>query len=829
MAGSEAQPTGPQRSGSTPSAAREVFSRLSLSPNFTHCRHSEDMLPAELNDRLASGPESFRKSPASNLEVTYDAWNNLGLRTPPPPEYCDAVARLSSGLAVRLPHVRPPVRKQKGSHADPLGPRSDLFKGSRLVLVEDDPLRHLHSAASVSPPDAAFCGRSLPPDLKASIRTAIAMGDALPSWRERQQRLLSAVAKDIEPLNKWLVTSVVRAEPALKVASNVHVALICAMTDAMDWPDKAIGNGFLRGMPVLGAIPDTGVFRPLIPGSPPDDFPARHASIIADNDRWNLSLSTNLRRSFNSAATGPSAQRATKLQKALEVATLKEVDGGLMSPALSKEDLDNEFGVGGWRAIGRFAVQQNGKVRPVDDGSASRHNEATFTSETISLPSFEFPALVSSYVIEVCDELGVDPVPFLLALDDVDSAYRRVPTSEPQFTVCAYFSPSKKRVVFHKVYGHNFGLVSSVLNFSRVPALFTAFLRRFFLCWVDHYVDDFLEVDVVRAVDAHAQIYVHVLHNAARFFLSDKKRVAPAPVNRELGVICDLSKAHSADRVAVFSPRPGRCEDLLSMLDRIRRHNGLSAPFAKRLCGLLGFLLSSTYGRVGRAASQSFIMASNAEGWSPLSVALRETIRFFEILLPKLPPREISLRPRPSYPKVVVYSDASEDSKYCGIGFVVLVYLGPGQSPAGVFFGSDVCPAWILQRMYNVASRAICQLEILAAIVVHLSCPQILRNVTKLHFIDNTAAMSALVHGYSSKVDMARLSNIYHLLTFESRSFSWFEWVPSKANLADAPSRPRFDKGTDQWASLMILGARRVPIVFPTQSQWDHLDFYLPA
>jgi hypothetical protein len=96
-----------------------------------------------------------------------------------------------------------------------------------------------------------------------------------------------------------------------------------------------------------------------------------------------------------------------------------------------------------------------------------------------------------------------------------------------------------------------------------------------------------------------------------------------------------------------------------------------------------------------------------------------------------------------------------------------------------------------------------------------------------MHFIDNTAAMSALVHGYSSKVDMARLSNIYHLVTFESRSFSWFEWVPSKANLADAPSRPRFDEGVDQWASFMLLGAKRVSVVFPTVARWDKLDFYI--
>jgi len=515
------------------------------------------------------------------------------------------------------------------------------------------------------------------------------------------------------------------------------------------------------------------------------------------------------------------------MQLALETATQKEVEAGLLSPAMSKTDLDGEFGVGRWRPIGRFPVEQNGKIRPVDDGSASLHNAATFTSETITLPTYEFPALVASYVIEVCRELGIDPLPFLLGLDDIDAAYRRVPTSEPQFTICAYFSPSAGRVVYHKVFGHNFGLVSSVLNFSRVPALFTAFLRRFFLCWVNHYVDDYLEADVVQASGSNAQEFVHLLHNAARFFLSDKKRVLPAPINRELGVICDLSKAHS-DLVVVFSPRPGRCEELISLITRIRADNGIYATDAKRLCGLLGFILTSAYGRVGRAASQSFIAASVAPtGWSPLSQPIAEASRFFELLLPRLPPREISLRPQPTFPKIIVYSDASESHDYFGIGFVVLVFLQAGQPPVGVFFGSDVCPPWILERMYRAASRAICQLEILAALVVHLSCPQLLRGQTVMHFIDNTAAMSALVHGYSSKVDMARLSNIFHLVTFESRSFSWFEWVPSKANIADAPSRPRFDKGSDQWALILSLGAKRVPVVFPTISQWDRLDFYI--
>ena len=63
-----------------------------------------------------------------------------------------------------------------------------------------------------------------------------------------------------------------------------------------------------------------------------------------------------------------------------------------------------------------------------------------------------------------------------------------------------------------------------------------------------------------------------------------------------------------------------------------------------------------------------------------------------------------------------------------------------------------------------------------------------------IHFIDNTGALSLLVHGYSSRADCARLVTAFHLLHAQLRFSVWFECVPSAANISDLPSRGAYEE-----------------------------------
>ena len=83
----------------------------------------------------------------------------------------------------------------------------------------------------------------------------------------------------------------------------------------------------------------------------------------------------------------------------------------------------------------------------------------------------------------------------------------------------------------------------------------------------------------------------------------------------------------------------------------------------------------------------------------------------------------------------------------------------------------------------------ISQVELVAAIAVYYTLPALLADRAVIHFIDNFAALSALVHGYASKPDLARLVNLFHAQVAALRCLFYGDWVPSKANPADVPTR----------------------------------------
>ena len=83
----------------------------------------------------------------------------------------------------------------------------------------------------------------------------------------------------------------------------------------------------------------------------------------------------------------------------------------------------------------------------------------------------------------------------------------------------------------------------------------------------------------------------------------------------------------------------------------------------------------------------------------------------------------------------------------------------------------------------------IAQLETLAAMSVYFTYPELFVGRKVNHFIDNTVALSALVHGYSGKRDLAKMVNAFFLQAAGLRTSVYFDYVPSKANIADLPSR----------------------------------------
>jgi len=92
------------------------------------------------------------------------------------------------------------------------------------------------------------------------------------------------------------------------------------------------------------------------------------------------------------------------------------------------------------------------KIRNCDDGKASDTNSNTRMIEGISCPSFEFPARVAGEIYTVCQLLDIQRPALTLGLEDLKSAFRRVPTSQPEYTIVILYDPTTNAIVFHQVY-----------------------------------------------------------------------------------------------------------------------------------------------------------------------------------------------------------------------------------------------------------------------------------------------------------------------------------------------------------------------------------------
>ena len=82
-----------------------------------------------------------------------------------------------------------------------------------------------------------------------------------------------------------------------------------------------------------------------------------------------------------------------------------------------------------------------------------------------------------------------------------------------------------------------------------------------------------------------------------------------------------------------------------------------------------------------------------------------------------------------------------------------------------------------------------------------------------IHWIDNTSALAALVKGYAAAEDSAKIVHAFHSFSVGLKSTVWFEYVASKANIADMPSRGDFEE-------LDRLGSIEHACVMPSVDAW---------
>ena len=103
----------------------------------------------------------------------------------------------------------------------------------------------------------------------------------------------------------------------------------------------------------------------------------------------------------------------------------------------------------------------------------------------------------------------------------------------------------------------------------------------------------------------------------------------------------------------------------------------------------------------------------------------------------------------------------------------------PLRAPDGKWSSFD---SWQRGLVINLA-------ELLTALCAVLSLGGRLRNRDVMCYVDNTSAVSWAVHGTANNPEAAQLAHALHLSLCALGGKWFFEYVPSKANPADYPSR----------------------------------------
>ena len=113
----------------------------------------------------------------------------------------------------------------------------------------------------------------------------------------------------------------------------MNLAFLAAFVDAVELPDHDLVRNFVQGFPLVGDIPDSGLFRPV---HAPATVPTSTFTPAA-NRAWRKSVADQV------AATAADSRNLPVVQE-LDRLSRKEVEDGLAFGPFSATEMHREFG-----------------------------------------------------------------------------------------------------------------------------------------------------------------------------------------------------------------------------------------------------------------------------------------------------------------------------------------------------------------------------------------------------------------------------------------------------------------------------------------------------
>ena len=235
------------------------------------------------------------------------------------------------------------------------------------------------------------------------------------------------------------------------------------------------------------------------------------------------------------------------------------------------------------------------------------------------------------------------------------------------------------------------------------------------------------------------------------------------------------------------SNKPERIEDIEKLAKDLEARGPKGVDVLPSLKGKLLYAAGHVFGKCARIATPLIRHYKSFGSKSADFESLCRAIRLAIGTLKEAGPRRISLWSE--QPPIVIFSDGAHESDLVTRGAVVVDQATGFKEVFGDRVPDDVVTGWRQSGRRQLIFFA----ELFPVLVAKRTWADRLRNRRVLLFVDNQAAKSALIRGYSPLVDASKvLADIFEL-DVRLGCLTWVCWVPSKSNVADAASRLEFE------------------------------------
>ena len=572
------------------------------------------------------------------------------------------------------------------------------------------------------------------------------------------------------------------------VISKKNILLMEKISSSFGWQDQNIINDICEGFDLVGTPEPSGVFatEPNLP-----------TMSVSQLDGLGNALKQTLWNKI---------EKSQHCKETWDATVLEAKEKGWLVGPLSWSEVEKRFS-GDWVPVRRFGIQQSGKLRVIDDFSENATNGAFAAQEKIDLKTLEHVAWCTITLADflwhsdsVCVRLSDGTLlegalhsgwsrgkgaKVLTKTVDLKSAYKQyaISPSSRKRAVVSLKSPADGKAYGFVCKVLPFGASAAVVAFNRISRLVWRILSEAgIVC--SAYFDDFPIVDHSDTVDG-ASSTIRAVMAMLGVACSEDKDVGFSVSTQMLGVVLDTSSASKG--YVEIKNKPERVEALVAAIDSVLQSGAIQKSEVPRLFGRLQFAEHQISGRVGMLA-----MADLRELERSASVAWKlddTAISAFENLRWRLKqPVPRTLRVKDGEKPFVVFTDGacefSDDGKYEATAGGVL-YSPDGTSEC---FGGRVDGGLVSSWRSN-KDHIIGLVELYAVVLARSHWSSLVGGRKVIFFLDNIAAMRALIKGSSRDVAWRKLLLLFENIESECPSRCWFARVPSKSNVADGPSR----------------------------------------